>query len=645
MVAARMKHTWSLLRGRVGHSLRHGRMKAFRYVRYALAWLNRGKQRQVTVIGITGSAGKTTAKDLCAATLGEVGLTHSSRRSMNEHDAVAETIRGIGPQHRFCVVELSAGRPGYLDLSLKLSRPDVAVLTLIAREHFSAFKSVEAIAQEKGKLVAALPPRGVAVLNIDDPQIKRIGESCGRRVIWVGEGEGATLRLREARSRWPESLTLIVEHQGSSYEVPTRLNGTHLALPVLSALGVALALDIPLPQAIEGLMRATPSEGRMQVVPGRGDIVFIRDDWKAPMWSLEAPFAFLRQAQAKRKVVIIGTLSDYSLSASKLYPKVARQALEIGELVIFVGPHAMRAVKDGAGDSGRQILGFPSLRHASEYLKAALQPGDLVLLKGSHKTDHMVRLILDREKAIHCWQEKCGRSTLCDRCDELYKPVSQPRSLDKNLSATEMGLGASNGPSINSPSTVIVGLGNPGAKYFNTSHNVGYRVLEHLADKAGGAWEAVPEGQVCFIKRSERTVALFKPGVSMNRSGEPLGVFLKRVGASTGHCVVVHDDTDLMLGDVRRKRDGGDAGHLGVRSVIASLGTGKFERIRVGVRRHGDTERARALVLTEFTAADCKVVAQALVRVAELLDDGGKSDQTVCSATSIDSINSLTTGA
>jgi len=601
------------------------RRKIRRVVTYVRAWVHRRRLTDVTFIGITGSAGKTTTKDLSATILSVFGPCESTFLSENEHVYIAQTILSATRRHRFCVVEVSANRPNYLNLPIRLLKPDIAVLTVIARDHFQAFKSIEAIAAEKGKLVAALPPDGTAVLNFDDPLVRSIGERCNRRVIWVGKGEGATLRLREARSQWPEPLTLHVEYEGKTFAVRTQLHGTHLALSVLAALGVALAAGLPLEMAMSALAQAQPAEGRMQIVTGDDGIVFLRDDWKAPYWSLQAPLEFMRDAQALRKVLIIGTLSDYSLSASKVYPKVAKQALEVGDLVLFVGPHALRGLKARRHPDDQALLAFPEIRDAAAYLRTALRAGDLVLLKGSNKADHLVRLILNRSKPVQCWREGCGLANFCGICPQLDTPshaiadASTPPQMATSASDST-GLPAlpeTSGPAV----LVVVGLGNPGAHDRHTPHNVGHRALDALADAAGSDWEEQPEGLVSTVVLGGIPVKLLKPGVNINLSGSMVQRFLDRVGSDPKHCIIVHDDMDIALGDVRLKRDGSDAGHRGVRSVISALGTGAIQRVRIGVRRPGDVRQARQVVLAKFSAGEETVLVPALEQAAEVVTE------------------------
>ncbi|KON82157.2 aminoacyl-tRNA hydrolase [Azoarcus sp. PA01] len=555
----------------------------------------------VTFVGITGSAGKTTTKDLAAAVLGTLGPCAHTVASENEPIFAARTVLETTSDHRSCIVELAAFRPNCLDESIRLLRPNIAVLTLIARDHYTRFKSVEGIAAEKGKLIDSLSADGTAVLNIDDPLVRSIGERCKGRVIWIGAGEGATLRLRAATSRWPDPLTLEIEFEGRAYSVRTGLYGTQLALPVLAALGVGVAAGVPIERAIAALAAAQPAEGRMQIVEGSDGVVFVRDDWKAPLWSLQPPLDFLRDANAKRKVAVIGTLSDYSLSASKLYPKIARQVLELADLVVFVGPHAMRALKARRGSDDDALHAFPDIRDAAIWLRTALRAGDLVLLKGSNRADHLVRLMLDRYTNVLCWRERCNRSYFCGRCSLVGTPgpSTDAHRHSNEPAADNITAGA---PLTSTP--VLVGLGNPGERYRHTPHNVGHQILDELVRAARSEWVARPEGAVSTIVVNDVTVKLLKPGTSMNHSGSVVRSFLEASGCRAEQCILVHDDVDIALGDVRIKRDGGDAGHKGVRSIISALGTGDITRIRVGVRRSGDERQARQLVLEKFSAME-----------------------------------------
>jgi UDP-N-acetylmuramyl pentapeptide synthase len=360
-----------------------------------------------------------------------------TEREENEPIFVARAILDTNREHRYCVIEVAASEKFDLGLAAQMLKPNIAVLTVVAREHYRG--SLEGVAAEKEKLIAALRPGGIAVLNIDDPLVRAIGERCNARVIWIGKAPGATLRLIEVRSAFPEPLQLKIEHDNAIFEVNTQLHGEQLALPVLAALGVALAAGLPLDQAITALARARPAQGRMQIVTGDDGVVFVRDDWKAPHWSIEAPLAFLKAARAKRKVAIIGSVSDSPRGPAQRYAQIARLALQAADLVVFVGPDSRHALKAKAASPDKSLLAFPDVRAGAEYLSTALSSGDLVLLKGCHKHDHLVRIILNRIEPIQCWRSDCRLSRFCGRCPKLHETVHLkppvPRAIHGAISA------------------------------------------------------------------------------------------------------------------------------------------------------------------------------------------------------------------
>jgi len=601
---------------------------------FARALLKKQWLRNIYYVGISGSAGKTTTKDLAASVLATSGPTQSTLRSRNRFSNVAEHILQLSRNDRYCVLEMGVSKPGSMDWPLRLVRPDIAALTVIDRDHFRAFKSIDAIAAEKAKLILSLSPQGTAVLNMDDERIRAIGARCQCKIIWVGASEGATIRVRDVTSSWPDPLRLTVEHDGQTYDVQTQLHGKHLAVSILCALGIGLAAGIPLKTAIDALAQVKAQEGRMQIVHGQDGVIFVRDDWKAPLWSAEFSLEFLREAKAKRKVAIIGTLSDISGDASKKYKAFGRRINNYADLAVFVGPNAHRAArgKQPGSNGNASIISFPTVREAVSFLQTELREGDLVLLKGSNTADHLVRLMLTRYQEVGCWLERCGRNIFCTACPQMEKlteqsPIAIPRSgrVQKNAALHDDKIPFSESSS--STVTVVVGLGNPGEKYQHTVHNLGYRLVDRIAELQGGSWQKTDDGLVCLLpQENDNDLLLFKPASKMNLIGPILRRFLISNNSNPEHCIVVHDDLDLPFGKIRIKHDGGHSGHNGVRSVITAMETDTFRRVRIGARESGDDMKAAAHVLTEFTLAEEKQLGQildlALERLEECLREG-----------------------
>lgn len=585
---------------------------------YFHARLHLLRLRHVSFIGITGSAGKTTTKDLCYWILSAFYPVAHTEKSFNVVKAVADSVLDTGSQHRFSIIEISGDKPGAMNLPMWLLEPKIAVLTNIGNDHFRSFKGsgIDGIAQEKAKLIAALPKTGVAVLNIDDPRVKEIGNHCKGRIIWVGKHEDATIRLLDVTSRYPQPLTLTIEYEHVVYKVVTGLHGVHLAVSVLCALGVSLAAGLTLEQVIPRLALALPSEGRMQPVVLEEGITFIRDDFKAPAWSLHLPLEFLREATASRKIIVVGSLSDFSGDNSDKYKQFARQIRQYADVVVFVGQNAHRALRVRKDEQDQTLQGFSTMREAANYLRQTLKSGDLVLLKGSNKVDHLERLVLDRQLPIHCWRERCGFDRFCEACSWLYhgeKPEGE------RLEAGTQKI-ADNRPSLPGQQQadlivpVIVGLGNPGKEYQGTLHNIGYHVLDTLVSRHEGIWQTVASGSFCDILLAGKHVRLFKADSYMNETGPKLREFLVSTGCPPSHCLIVYDDLDIEFGKIRFKSEGGDAGHRGVKSCLTALGTNTVPRLRLGVRETGQSGKAREYVQTRFSG-------EAQLQLSGLIDE------------------------
>jgi UDP-N-acetylmuramoyl-tripeptide--D-alanyl-D-alanine ligase len=296
-----------------------------------------------------------------------------------------------------------------------LLQPRIAVVTTVGREHYKSFRTKEATAAEKSALVAALPDEGTAVLNADDPYVASMRGLARARILTFGTSAGATLRADGVRSAWPDRLTFTVHHDGRSFPVATKLCGTQWTSAVLAALAVGSVMDVPLEQGIEAVESFEPIAGRMSVVEDDG-VTFIRDDWKAPLWTFDRVFDFMREARAARRVLLIGTVSDYSGSASRVYARLAERALSVADEVVFVGPQARHALKARTGTYGGALHAFPFVRDAAEHVGATVRNGDLVLVKGSVRVDHLLRVILARRQRVRCWREACGRQIFCDIC-------------------------------------------------------------------------------------------------------------------------------------------------------------------------------------------------------------------------------------
>lgn len=589
--------------GRVLQAWREGRLlravrwrwlklEAAAWRRLDLAALYRKRLlRRVVFIGVTGSCGKTTTKELIAAVLATrlQGRSTPGNNKISPH--LERTIARVRPWDDFCLVEMAIARRRVLvfDDTLRLIRPQIGVVTVIGTDHLGIYRSVEGVAAQKRKLIECLPAHGTAVLNTDDPLVRDMQRHCRASVITYGLATDAMLRAENVSARWPERLSFTLRHERQTLEVRTQLCGAHLVSSVLAALAVGLSMDIPLEEAVQAVGAVAPLDRRLSPFAHPGGFTIVRDDIKAPLWSIPAALQFMKEARAQRKIIVFGTISDYSGRSDATYVAVARQALGVADRVIFVGNASAKCLKARRHAHDEALQAFYSVEAAAEHLHDWLRSGDLVLLKGSP---------IDRLDSI-VTKSKRPRSITPGRASELRAAESRRRF------------------------QVVVGLGNPSARYYDTPHNVGHRVLDLLVRVLGASWDQEKDGMVARLEGGGQTVILLKPSVRMNATGPRLRAIGERLGFGPPDLILVHDDLDLPIRSVRVRTRSGDGGHRGVRSVLQAFRTDEIRRVRVGVGRPEEGQQVEEYVLRPFGAASLGMIdeasAEAADRVLELL--------------------------
>jgi UDP-N-acetylmuramoyl-tripeptide--D-alanyl-D-alanine ligase len=375
---------------------------------------------RTTVIAITGSVGKTTAKECLAAALEGHGGVVKTFRNQNDRFGLPKTIRAMRPWHRFAVVELGTQGPGDMRRLARLVKPDVAVVLCVARTHTSEFKSLDETAAEKAELLSALSSRGIAVLNSDDARVRRMAEGRKIRTIFFGSTPGCDYQAQAAESRWPDRLRLEVVSGEQRVELHTQLVGAHWQASVMAALAAAVACGILFEEAAKKIGRVPPFAGRMQPVALPSGATIMRDEENGSPDTVEAMFEVLRNARAKRRGLVFSDQSDSKEKPRKRLRAVGRLASELCDFAVFVGDHAHHGVAGAtaAGMDPSRCPAFHNLRDAAQWLKNELRPDDLVFLKG-RSTEHLSRILFAQFGNIGCWKSKCDIRTLCDYCERL----------------------------------------------------------------------------------------------------------------------------------------------------------------------------------------------------------------------------------
>lgn len=578
------------------------------------AWRRR-QLKDVTFIAVTGSAGKTTAKLVATAVLSTVGNIRPWAGTMNNFDHIMSVVLGTRPSDDFCVIEFSAHGPGYLDRSLAIVRPRIGVVTAIGTDHLKAFHSIEAIANEKAKVITALPEDGVAVLNVDDTLVASMARRFPGKAITFGVAESAMLRAENVRSAWPEPLSFTVRHGGELVEVRSRLHGKHWITAMLAGLAVGIAAGVPLVKAVKAAESVKPYTGRMYPILIENGPIFIVDDWKSALWTMASVFDFLAGARSARKIIVIGTLSDYAGTAGTVYSRVAKAALTAADYVIFVGPMATHALRAKQQDSAQRLYVFGTIKEATTFLRSFLLDGDLIVLKGTNNADHLGRIAHDWIEPISCWRTDCGKNMPCNACTELRaRRLNDERS--SSSAATDEVRRGSEPPTmlrrLGSPVQVIVGIGNPGSQYRATPHNIGFEVVDALAEKLGLTWASCDDASVAQTQLGAKAILLIKPQRYVNNTGSCLKQLAAGMGFKAEDCILVHDDIQLPAGKLRTRARGSDGGHKGVRSTLVAFQTNEFRRLKIGVAPAERPGSAADYLVAPFGPAGMAIIGPAI---------------------------------
>jgi UDP-N-acetylmuramoyl-tripeptide--D-alanyl-D-alanine ligase len=346
----------------------------------------------LTVIGVTGSSGKTSTKDLLAAVLAPSGPTVAPPESFNNELGLPWTALRAGADTRHLVLEFSARGPGHIAAAAAAVPPRIAVVLNVGSAHLGEFGSVAGIAQAKGELVEALPADGVAVLNADDPLVAAMASRTRARVVTVGRAAGATVRAEDVRLDAGRARFRLVAPAGSA-DVALQLVGEHHVGNALAAAAVALELGAA-PDQIAGVLSAAApaSRWRMDVTDRSDGVTVVNDAYNANPESMRAALrALAALGTGRRTWAVLGPMAELGADADAEHARIAGLARELDVAKVVSVGCAAYGVLTAVDDVGGAI----------DLLRAELRSGDVVLVKASRAAglDRVATAILDQRQS------------------------------------------------------------------------------------------------------------------------------------------------------------------------------------------------------------------------------------------------------
>lgn len=405
------------------------------------------------IVGITGSVGKTSAKEAVFLALSFKFNVRKNEKNYNNEIGIPLTIIGAQSGNRsiagwirvffkwlaavifpieypkILILEMGADRPGDIEYLLSFIKPSVGIITAISESHLEFFKSIVRIAKEKRKLIKELPLDGIAVLNGDDEKVSTLKSATSAPAVFFGSGENCQFKFSDISFNYnnfePQGISFKLNYDGKV--VPIRLPNVlapHLIYAALAAIATGIFFKINLIEVAKALEGFIPPRGRMSLIAGKNESFIIDDTYNASPVSASAALGVLKECVAIRKIVALGDMLELGEVSDSGHKKIARSAFENGTNLFFaVGDRMKKAFRELESEEklfGR-IFYFDDSDSAGNELGKILKKGDLVLVKGSQG----MRMEKTVEKLLVNSSE--AEKLLCRQDSEwLKKPFVKP---------------------------------------------------------------------------------------------------------------------------------------------------------------------------------------------------------------------------
>jgi UDP-N-acetylmuramoyl-tripeptide--D-alanyl-D-alanine ligase len=321
-------------------------------------------------IGVTGSVGKTTTKDLLAGCLASTFRTAASQGSFNNELGLPLTLFNTPDAARWVVLEMGARRAGDIKLLAEVARPDVAIVTRVAQAHLEYFGDLDGVALAKGELVAALPPSGLAVLNFDDPRVRPMALRSSCPVVGYGVGADAQVRADDITLEGGLRPRFRLSSPWGQTDVRLAVHGVHQVSNALAAAAVALWCGVPMESVAEALSVTHGSSLRMEVHHLPGGPVLVVDCYNANPASAEAALRSLAALPGQRKLALLGLMAELGDHSESEHRRIALLAEGLGIQVVGYETGLYGGAHVNSVDQAVALL-------------RTIGPGEAALVKGS----------------------------------------------------------------------------------------------------------------------------------------------------------------------------------------------------------------------------------------------------------------------
>ena len=359
------------------------------------------KNLSTPVVGITGSAGKTTTRAMVGLVLEELGSVHQTAGNLNNHIGLPLSIVRAPIDAAVWVLELGMNAPGEIDLLQRICEPQIRLITNVGAAHLEGLGTIEGVAKAKAELFDGSKPGDICCINMDDPYIRDMAIPENVRVIRYGRDPSCEVCLTDAELE-PTSLSTIFRIETPHGVVRGRIDnpGLHLAANATAAVAVGVAMRVSTDGMAERLGRYEAVGMRQRLEPGPRGSQVINDAYNANPISMRASLETLAALQSGRRIALLGDMLEMGEASHDAHLDIANIALSLGiEIVGLAGP-AFQAVVSDLSPTSTQLLSAENAEQLAELLRDQIHPNDLILLKGSRgmAMERILRILKTEEE-------------------------------------------------------------------------------------------------------------------------------------------------------------------------------------------------------------------------------------------------------
>lgn len=343
------------------------------------------------VIAVTGSAGKTTTKDLIYSVLDQKYSCLKTEGNYNNHIGLPLTLLRLTAEKDFAVLEMGMSALGEIKLLAKIAEPDIGIVTNVAEAHLKQLGSLENIARAKKELIDQLKSSDKAILNYDNPYTKKMGRESAAEVIYFGFENGADLQTLEYEfNGGNETLNFKIRYKNKNYSFEFNRAGKHNIYNAMVAIITGLENGLSINEIQQGLNQAEFSSNRMDFIELKQGIRIINDSYNANPLAVKAAIDVLMEHQSERTIAVLASMLELGEQSQAKHREVGLYAAENGvDLLVTIGPEG-REIAAGAGMKmqSERIITLKNNKECIEFLAAEISYGDLILIKGS-RANHL----------------------------------------------------------------------------------------------------------------------------------------------------------------------------------------------------------------------------------------------------------------